>query len=151
MPVDRRLGQQVPQQHHIADGACLGEPQPAGRGRSGAQPAGRPRIADEQRRHREVQLVGVPAAQKLRQHASAALHQQPAYPAAGQVLEHLVEVVGRDDGGGAVQPAVKALRVGRVHQRADRTGGEEPPPGVQVAGRGQGNPQGIFRFSVHGA
>src|SRR5205085_635369 len=74
----RREG--VAHQHHVADLADLGEPRPPGRSPGEAAVAhepGRVRVADEDRRNGQLQLVGQVARQELGVYGAAALDHQP--------------------------------------------------------------------------
>src|SRR5215469_5266548 len=91
---------EVAQQHHVADHARLGQVHAVARGAGGPRDARSGRVADEDRRYRQVQLVGQSAGQELRVHGDAALDHQPAHPTGGQVGQddlQVERVTGPDD------------------------------------------------------
>ena len=81
--------ERVAQQHHVADLAHLGErraPPRVPREAPVAHEARRARVADEERRHDELQLVDEVVGQELGVHDAAALDHEPLHAAVGEVL-----------------------------------------------------------------
>ena len=95
MPEPRR--QRVAQQDDVADLAHLGQRRAAvgvpGEAAVADEPPG-PRVADEERRDHQVQLVGEVGGEELGVHRAAALDHQPADAAGVQVLAHPPHVHG---------------------------------------------------------
>jgi uncharacterized membrane protein YbhN (UPF0104 family) len=89
------VGQGVPQQDHVTEPAHLGEvgaSAGAPRERTVTDEPRRPRVAHEDRRDHQVQLVRQTRGQELRVHRAATLDHQPAHPAGVQVRRHPVQV-----------------------------------------------------------
>ena len=105
----------------------------------------RPRVADEERRDHEVQLVGEVGGEELGVHRAAALDHQPADAACVEVLAHRAQVdrlTAVDDGGDPAQPRAgpsSTVAGGAVDELVAVAGGEEPAHGVEVGALGDGH------------
>ena len=139
--------ERVPQQHHVTDPAHLRERRPPVRvPREPAvadEPPG-PRVADEERRHDQVQLVGEVGGQELGVHRPAALDHQPLDAPGVEVLAeppHVHRLAAVDHGRHRPEPrpGLGHRRARAVDQLLGVAGGEEVRARVQLRPAGHGH------------